>query len=361
MKKKAIIIAIVSVLVTGLILAFLQKLVTPKFITDIPEGSMVQEYYDNYGNNDIIFYGDCEAYEVISPVTLWNDYGVTSYIRGSAQQLVWMSYYLMEETLKYEKPKVIVFSVCDMMYATPDSTSDDSNREAYNRMTLDGMRWSSSKWNSIQESMTSEEREKSGTWSYIFPLLRYHDRIFELTREDWTYLLKSQPVTDNGYLMQVGVKPVTGEFHGRPLADYSFGEKCWEYLEKIRKLCEDNGITLVLMKGPSLWPVWYDEYEAQIEGYANEHGLLYINLLEHLDEIGIDWQTDTYDGGMHINVFGVEKVTEYVGKILQEEYNLPDRHSEEDLAVEWIGKTAAYEHRKAALIEARDEKNKENN
>ena len=46
-------------------------------------------------------------------------YGITSYIRGSAQQLVWQSYYLLEETLKYEKPKVVVFNVLAMKYNEP--------------------------------------------------------------------------------------------------------------------------------------------------------------------------------------------------------------------------------------------------
>ena len=84
-------------------------------------------------HNDVIFIGDCEVYENISPVTLWQEYGITSYIRGSAQQLIWQSYYLLEETLRYETPKVVVFNVLSMKYNEPQN-------EAYNRMTVDGMK-----------------------------------------------------------------------------------------------------------------------------------------------------------------------------------------------------------------------------
>ena len=66
-------------------------------------------------------------------------------------QLIWQSYYLLEDTLKHETPKVVVLSMLAMSEA-------DAKSEAYNRMTLDGMRWSKSKWNSIKESMTKKRR-----------------------------------------------------------------------------------------------------------------------------------------------------------------------------------------------------------
>ena len=43
-------------------------------------------------------------------------YGITSYIRGSAQQLTWQSYYLLEDALKHETPKVVVFNVLALKY-----------------------------------------------------------------------------------------------------------------------------------------------------------------------------------------------------------------------------------------------------
>ena len=63
------------------------------------------------------------------------NYGISSYIRGSAEQLIWQSYYLLEDTLKYEKPQVVILNVLAM-------TESDAKNEAYNRMTLDGMKLS---------------------------------------------------------------------------------------------------------------------------------------------------------------------------------------------------------------------------
>ena len=323
--KRFISILIVIALAGGL-LYFAGRLLMPKYINDIIEGRLIEEYYDNAGGNDVIFVSDCECYENISPIKMYEEYGITSYIRGSSQQLIWQSYYLLEETLRYDTPKVVVFNVLSMKYNEPQN-------EAYNRMTLDGMRWSSSKWNSIKASMTDEE----DMITYLFPLLRYHSRWSELTVEDFEYLFKTKKSFHQGYLMRVDVRPVTDYPTVVPLADYSFGDNAWYYLNKITALCKEKGIPLVLMKAPSVSPVWYDEWDSQIVEYARENDLFYINFLDLLDEVGINWDTDTYDNGLHLNLSGAEKLSVYFGKILQDRYGLADHRSEPETAEKWQG------------------------
>lgn len=142
--------------------------------------------------------------------------------------------------------------------------------------------------------------------------------------------------------MRVDVKPVTTLPTVRDKADYAFGETAWEYMDKIRELCEEKGVTLVLMKAPSLIPHWYDEYDAQVVDYANEHGLLYINVLAAKDEIGIDYTADTFDAGMHMNLYGAEKVTEYIASIIDAEYELPDHRGETEYDTVWAEKIEFY-------------------
>lgn len=330
-KKRTVVAAAGMTAFTLAVLFLSQALLVPKYMSDVKEGALIAEYYREPENHDVIFIGDCEVYENISPVTLWEEYGITSYIRGSAQQLIWQSYYLLEETLKYEKPEVVVFNVLSMKYNEPQN-------EAYNRMTLDGMRWSLSKAASIRASMKEEE----SFVSYVFPLLRFHSRWSELTSEDFRYMFTRESVSHNGYLMQVGTKPVTTMPKAPVLADYDFGENAWNYLSKITQLCRENGIRLVLMKAPSIYPVWYEQWESQIEAYAAEHNLLYYNFLETMEESGIDLTTDTYDAGLHLNVDGAEKLSKYFGKILVKECGLTDHRGDAGLSELWQGKAEAY-------------------
>ena len=333
--KKKIIRIIAIILIPTACLYFLQLLFMPKYVSDINEGSMIEEYYKSSKNHDVLILGDCEVYENISPVTMWEEYGITSYIRGSSEQLIWQSYYLLEDTLKYETPKVVVLNVLAMQQS-------EAKSEAYNRMTLDGMRWSFSKLNSIKESMTEEE----SIISYVFPFLRYHSRWSELTSDDIKYMFDKPNVTTNGYLMQVGVRPMTVSPQEVPLKNYQFSERNYRYLDKIRQLCEEKGIKLVLMKAPTIYPVWYEQWEKQIEEYADKNDLLYYNFLETMDKAGIDLTTDTYDAGLHLNVEGAEKLSKYFGKILVQECGLSDNRKDEALSEVWREKACAYEAEK---------------
>ncbi len=332
---KILISVLCAVLIFCVLIAFFTRLVKPKYMTDVIEGSFVGEYYKEEVGHDLIFLGDCEAYENISPAALWDEYGISSYIRGTPQQLVWQSYYLLEETLKYEHPKCVVYNVLPMKYGEPQS-------EAYNRLTLDNMKLSLTKIKDIKASMTEDEKMAD----YIFPVLRYHSRITELTDEDFDYFFKSELRSYSGYYLRTEVKPVTMIPDKIPLADYSFSDKAWEYLEKMRELCEKEDIIFVLMKAPSIYPVWYDEWDKAISDYAAKNGLDYYNCLTDAEKIGIDFQNDTYDGGLHLNVYGAEKMSSYFGKIFRDRYGVPDRRSEEPYSSVWNEKLKIYNEAK---------------
>ena len=132
--KKRIIISVCAVLIIVILLGVAQRLVVPKY-TDNPEGALIGEYYADAGGHDVIFVGDCEAYSSFVPPLLWEKYSITSFVRGSPSQTIEQSYALICETLDYETPKVIVLSV----YAL---CREDEGNEAYDRMTVDGMRFS---------------------------------------------------------------------------------------------------------------------------------------------------------------------------------------------------------------------------
>jgi len=328
---KAMTVAVATVA----ILAGLQRLLMPKYTGRVIEGAFIKEYYQETTGHDLLILGDCEVYENISPMVLWEEYGIPSYIRGSANQLPAQSYYLLEDTLRDEKPKVVLWNVLAM-------TMGVQEKESYNRMTMEGMRWSSSKWKAIEETALENEHMVE----YLFPLLRYHSRWEELEEDDIKYFFHDKTVSHNGYYMRCDKKPAETFPARRRKASYEFPEQSWEYLDKMETLCRENGIQLVLMKAPSLYPVWPEEYEVQIENYAQSRGLLYVNCLE--EPIGLDYSQDTYDGGLHLNLYGAEKLARYLGGVLQAETGLEDHRGEEAFEKVWEEKLAFYNEQKMA-------------
>lgn len=332
-KKLAVAALVIAFFLLALFTA--QCLLVPKYQTGIVEGSMIEEYYDEELDHEVIMIGDCEVYENISTIKLWNEYGITSYIRGSAQQLVWQSYYLLEDTLRYETPKVVVFNVLALKYNEPQN-------EAYNRMTLDGMRWSSSKIEAIKASMTEDE----SFVDYVFPLFRYHSRWSELTADDFKHIFTKNRVTHNGYYMRVDSNAQEDFPPPQMLFDYKFGDNAMKYLQMMTDLCKEKGIELVLIKAPTEEPYWYDQWDSQMVDFANKNGVSYINFIPLRDEIGLDMSVDTYDKGLHLNLSGAEKFAGYFGKHLVENYDLTDYRDNKEYSEIWNKKVEAYEKSK---------------
>jgi len=335
-KKKTILSMVAVVLIFLVLLGLATRLLQPKYMTDLVEGSMLSQYYRESGGHDVIFVGDCEMYANISPMELYRDQGITAYVRGSSQQLIWQSYYVLKETFKYETPRAVVFNVNAMRYGEPIS-------EAFHRLTIDKMKWSKEKVDMIQASMMEEE----DFWSYVFPILRYHSRFDELTKEDFQYFFKTKDTTWNGHLMNKNIKPLESLPAQRILADYSFPEICWDYLEQMRQLCQEYGAELILVKAPSVYPFWYDEYDAQIQEYADKHGLAFYNFLDNVEEMGIDYNVDTYDGGLHLNLAGAQKLSSYFAKILAENHGMADHRKDSAIAAEYEEKLRLYDEEAA--------------
>lgn len=363
-KKKAFgiaagVLAFVAVLLA--VLFVLQQLLVPKYMYFNYEdakaagaeygGGMISEYYRAKTQHDVIFLGDCEFFETVDPVTLWEQYGISSYVRGSPQQLIWHSYYILLDTLKTEKPAAVVFNAMEMKIGEVQS-------EANTRLTLDGMRFSKYKMEAAKLSI-SEEGES--LLSYAFPIMRYHSRWQSLTYMDFEYLLCRDPVTFNGYLMMTAeggaVLPVIRPSSEKLEYDTSdFPKICWEYLDKLRILCEEEGIELILFKAPtqSTKYYWFEGWEQKLDEYAEEYGLRYINGIELQSEMGLDMKTDSYDGGIHLNVNGAEKCSSYLGAILHNEVKIPDRRSEEKLSEAWNDICERYYDAKKAQTDAAD-------
>ena len=313
----------------------LQRLFMPKYMSEVFEGALIAEYYTVPKIHDVIILGDCEAYSSISPVTLWENFGISSYIRGGPQQLVWQSYYILRDTLRHEIPSVVMFSVLTMQYGEPQN-------EAYNRLNIDGMRFSRYKIASARASMTEGE----SLLSYIFPLFRFHDRWRDLNSDDFRYFFRRNRVSVAGFMLRADVRPAGFIPGGRRLPDFRFSEKSYKYLERIAALCREHDIKLILFKAPTLFPYWHSEWNEQMVQFAEENGVLYINTIEYLDEIGIDFSTDTFNGGVHLNVFGAEKLADFFGEILKN--YVPDRRGDPEFVTVWHERILDYNWLKEA-------------
>ncbi|MCR5001090.1 MAG: SGNH/GDSL hydrolase family protein [Lachnospiraceae bacterium] len=315
-KFKKLLIVCVKILIISVLISALNKIFIPKYINENQDGRITQEYYPKSKSTDVIFVGSSTVHSGIDPRVLLDEQGISAYLRANASQTMWISYYMIEDALRCHKPELVCIDTTFIKY------DDNFVEEPSTRKALDGMRLSSSKIKCIKASMGEDEKMAD----YIMPLFRFHSRWKELTLDDFKYAYYNKPVTINGYLPDDEVKAVEpGELVYTRDEGVPISPKNVLYLKKAIELCQDKGIQVMLFKVPAHSPNWSRDLDEQINDIAKEYNLSYTNFDDKNDEIGLDYSTDTPDEGSHLNRWGAEKFSRYLGKYLRENYVISDR------------------------------------
>lgn len=315
---KLIIKIIVFILIGLIIFALLSSILVPDFISADGSRVAIRGFYNEPKDSlDAVFVGNSSVYKSISPIELWKDYGMTTYDYSSPEQRIWLSYYLVKECLNYQTPRVIFLNVDEAF--TEDDATEQSIRKA-----LDNMKYKGAKEQAINDKIFN--LSNFDKLSYFIPILRYHSRWDSLSGDDLILDTDEYYTIHKGYIMSKKQKAyIKGKDN---TASVSIGPKVSTYLEKIIDLCNERNVELVLMYLPSPM-TWSQNKHKAILDFANTHDTRFVDMNQN-DLLNIDWNEDTEDGGWHLNLYGAKKVTHYLGKILTEDYNLPDHREDED-------------------------------
>ena len=278
--------------------------------------TMQSFYAQPEGTVDVLLVGNSHSGINIDTATLWDEYGISAYDLWGGVQPLWNSYHYIVEALKYQTPKVIVLEVTA-------ATSDYEYSEEQNQIkNTAGMKLSKNKIEAVKASAPSDR------WINLllgFPL--YHGRFDELEEKDFEHFPWSanQENFKGSYLMYgSGIyeqESAEGITEKKEIMD-----KEREYLDKIIALCDEQGISLLLLKTPALEKESTQPYYNTISDIADENGLNFINMNLMEDEIGIeetDWSLDR-----HMNAGGARKVAQWLGAYLGEKYGVTDHRGD---------------------------------
>ncbi|MCR5651713.1 MAG: hypothetical protein K6F86_11090 [Lachnospiraceae bacterium] len=329
-----LIIKSLCVLITAwLLFTVLDRIFMPKYVEENTDGNVTAEFYRADTPLDAVFFGSSTVYNAIAPDKMWNEFGFSSYTRASASQTIWQSYYLIRDTVHYNRPKLVTLDVSFMKYG------EDFYEEASNRKTIDGMKLSFDKLMCARDSMWEEE----SLYSYAFPILRFHSRWNELRAEDFKYALRRPTVTYDGFIMGFRNDPDIENYEVVEKEDYSFPPKAAEYLVRIMEYCEEEDIPLLLMKTPTYINNWFPEYDRQLEEMAGKYrNVEYVNFDYCADIIGLDRRADYMDGHSHLNICGAEKFSGFFGKYIKDRYGLPDHRQDDTYSSVWNERYTRY-------------------
>lgn len=304
------------------------------------ESNEIHAFYSEPKNSiDVLYVGSSPLLRGVSPMLMWEEHGFTGYVRASALQAPAVSYGLLAESLEYQEPELVVL-LCDNIF----SEYDYAEREGDLRRGLDGMKVSKYKLDIIREVTAADERQS--LLSYVFPLLRYHDRWKEinLAEDEAEPLLEHSFKKGNVYFREIDPQEYPEGFMEPTGAAVSFDESAKEYAEKSIALCKEKGISVLLLHLPKM--SWTYEQSAAMESFAAENGVDYLDLdrAENRNQLGLDPQVDYYDQG-HMNLTGVVKVSDWLGEWLDEKYDLPDHRADARISENWNTDLALYKEK----------------
>lgn len=278
---------------------------------------------------DILFIGTSHVLNGIYPMQLWRDFGMVSYNCGGHGNRMPTTYHMMLNLLEEHEPKLMVIDVAGIEWnekIRPERYGIDQQHISFDwaPLTREKIAMTNFLFDDVQTRL-----------EFIFPLSIYHGRWEELKEEDvnplYTY--------EKGAETRIGWSyPDEFTLIDEKEAYLNEGELGSEYLKKMIEQCQDREMEVLLINLP--YPASKESQQAAngVVKIAEEYKINYLNLqYENLVEFSID----CYDSNSHLNPSGAGKVTDYIGKYIKTNYDIPNRSEDENYYF-WYGDYIKY-------------------
>ena len=294
----------------------------------------------------------------ISPKA-YEEYGMTVYPLAIDSMPTWLFINVLEDAFKRQNPELVLIDARSFGQDNTNQTTMDTRA----RRVLDAMAmFSTERVKAGFKTMevmhnTFEDEQSRFDLSYLLSFIKYHDRW-----KDDDYKIKNNLGNKEHQYSGFYITGNSTTIEPQEYTPYNFDlyepldplteESLYELLDYL----EEKDVEVLFVDTPQM----KDDKEIgrgnTLYKNLDERGVDYIHFLSEEGEhvIDFDYSHDFYDSP-HVNYYGAEKFTEYFAKYLDENYDLPDRRGEEDVAKDWDGR---YDAVKAKIKADEAKKNK---
>jgi len=294
--------AISFLAVFAILLSITSQFVIPKSNETLKQYSAAGFYGEPKDSIDYVVLGDSNTAEGISPLEAWKAYGYTGYVCGEPYQTICGVYHLLKEVLSCQSPKLVVFET-DMFFAK-------NGMEEVN--------------NAISNQISS-----------VFPVERYHNHWKHLAYKDFISKTDySWKHTTKGYKLQMDTTPFTYDKYMEETDQTAIiNTTSIFYFNKLISLCKKNDISIFLLGVPCATSWDYAKHNA-VSSLCAKKGLVFLDLNTEVKNstFSFDWNTDSRDGGNHLNYYGAKKVSQYLADYFKQNYQLPDHRNDKSFS-----------------------------
>lgn len=283
---------------------------------------------------DVLFAGTSHVYCSYIPQQIYDDTGITSAVLATSAQSYRNTYWLLKETLRRQKPKVVVLDIHSITSAVDETVQNYRLHYTSGISALPDLSLNKAlAYRDITSDRTGWAKEMTVYDAYGF--LEYkneYDRGVSNPVEIANLLLN--PVSEYrtfGYFPTDTVHPMT---ELNPCAS-SGSRVALEHtedfldLQRIVELLQENDIPLLLVRAPYHTKVLDDhQLYPQIFAWTEKQKLPVLDFFALIKETGINLKTDFRDED-HLNYLGSQKITAYLEDYLQKNYPLTDHRGDD--------------------------------
>ena len=287
---------------------------------------------------DVVLLGASDIYAYSAPLA-YSLQGFTSYpyVVSACSVCFWKV--MLEDILAHQNPKLIVVETSGACY--------DTQRELHNNGALHYIMDSMPFRLKLQEIRPLLTEENDSAASFLFPGLKYHSNwndpedlksnflnVRMLQRQGHA-ILRGTYTSRFAIGLQSESRNIENDRTELPL-DAEAEQVLREFLE----YCREKDVPVLFTCFPHQITIEDDEVYRDfkrtntIGKIIGEYGFPFLNMETLSDEIGIDPERDYYNR-THLNLYGQQKLTEYLARYIREELGLVPREQDAEQTRAW--------------------------
>lgn len=283
-------------------------------------------------NIDVIFYGSSHAYTAFNPVIFNKEASIISFNLGSDALRVTVTDLVLQESLKYTNPKLVILEVYQHSLVFPVTKSG----KGFQLRALDFVsNFSYSKLKKVRRIY--QPNEFLGVY---FPLIRNHEKWNEFDYLNLTRRSVFDTIENfyfNGFLGSNLI--IDGEdrdrykdFRSKIASSDStasdIDQRAKDDITNFISIAKKAGSEVLIISSPDpRLKYWNYYFFDEMNKFCETLGVPFLNLNEYYDEM--DLKISDFKDNSHLNTTGSIKASKFLAHYLKENYTFKDRSSED--------------------------------
>lgn len=301
---------------------------------------MIGFYAEEENSLNIVSMGSSAMFRYVNNISLWKEYGLTSYNFCSPEQSLYALEYMVDEVEKTQSPDVYLVDARQFLL-----NGSKEQKEVKLHQLIDNLKYSVNRCKIINKSISS--------WSDRLPfyldIITYHDNWEQLSADSFDYADNEKIYDTKGWVVIKTIREVDPVGEIDEVGEIPIDEDAEAELRYLLGLWAEEEKEVVFVSTP--WVI--DEENQQKSNYVKriveEAGFRYFDGNRYQKEMGLDYSKDFYNA-RHVNAAGAEKFARVFGEYLTQEFQFT-KIEKESVVKSWEKAEVIYEEKMEAFME----------